>query len=73
MRISKKAIRKIKRLISNVIALNNLEEFQPLGSKLFNGPPDTWESEENTICDYQGRIINELQAGLEEILGFRFE
>jgi hypothetical protein len=73
MQISKKAIRKINFLISNVISLNNVEEFQESRhEKLFKGPPDTWESEENAICDYQGRIINELRNGLEKILGIKF-
>jgi hypothetical protein len=39
MRISKKAIREINFLISNVISLNNVEEFQASGHKrLFAGP-----------------------------------
>jgi hypothetical protein len=31
--------------------------------------PEWWTDEEKNICDYQGRIINELDAGIKKIVG----
>jgi hypothetical protein len=55
-------------VISDVISLNNVEEFDDTG-KLFENMSEWWTDEEKNICDYQGRIINELEAGIKKIFG----
>jgi hypothetical protein len=67
-KISNKAFKELTCLISNVISLSNIQEFEDTG-KLFENPPEWWTDEEKQICDYQGRIINELDAGIKKIFG----
>jgi hypothetical protein len=67
-KISNKAFKELIHLVSDVISLNNIQEFDGT-VKLFENPPEWWTDEEKTICDYQGRIINELEAGIKKIFG----
>jgi hypothetical protein len=67
-KISNKAFKELTCLISNVINLNKVEEFGDTG-ELFENIPEWWTDEEKSICDYQGRIINELVAGIKKIFG----
>jgi hypothetical protein len=64
--VPNKTVKQITRLLSGVISLNNIEEFYDCH---FDSPPEFWGDEEKRLCDYQGRIINELLRGLEEIIG----
>jgi hypothetical protein len=68
--ISNKAFREVTRLISDVISLHNVEEFEE-DDRLFENPPDCWSEEEKRICDYQARIKNEILAGIEKIFSRR--
>jgi hypothetical protein len=65
-KISNKTFKELTRLISDVICLNNVQEFEGTG-KLFENTPEWWTDEEKNICDYQGRIINALDAGIKKI------
>jgi hypothetical protein len=67
-KISNRTFKQIIRLISDIISLGNVEEFEGTG-KLFENMPEWWTDEEKQICDYQGRIINELEAGIKKIFG----
>jgi hypothetical protein len=67
-RISKKAFKQLTYLISSVISLNSVQEFED-ESKLFENPPDWWSDRERQICDYQARISNELCDGIKAIFG----
>jgi hypothetical protein len=67
-KIPNKTFKQIIRLISDVISLDNVEEFEGTG-KLFENIPEWWTNEEKAICDYQGRIINELGTGIKKIFG----
>jgi hypothetical protein len=67
-KVPKKTFNELTRLISDVINLDNIQEFEGTG-KLFENPPEWWTDEEKTICDYHGRIINELDAGIKKIFG----
>jgi hypothetical protein len=67
-KISNKTFKQLCHLISDVICLDNVEEFEE-GYKLFNNIPEWWTDEERRICDYQGRMINELCAGIAKIFG----
>jgi hypothetical protein len=68
---SNKAFKELTSLIDAVINLDNVEEFESAyrQAKLFTLPPDWWDETEKQICDYQGRIINELEAGIKKIFG----
>jgi hypothetical protein len=68
-RIPQKTVKQINRLVSNVLSLNNIDEFRDCH---FGDSPEFWNDEEKTLCDYQGRIINELLHGLETILNVSF-
>jgi hypothetical protein len=65
-KISNKAFKELVRLISNVISLNNVEEFEDTG-KLFDCSPEWWSDKEKRICDYQGRITIEMLVGIKKI------
>jgi hypothetical protein len=65
--IPNKTAKQIKNMISDVISLTNVEEFDCR----FDSPPEFWSDEEKRICDYQGRIINELLQGIEKIFSGR--
>jgi hypothetical protein len=68
MKISNKSWKEIETLISNVVSLNDIEEFNDyFNRELFKNSPEQWEDEERTICDYQGRIINKLILGLGKV------
>jgi hypothetical protein len=69
-KISDKTFKELARLIDDVISLNKIQEFEG-AEKLFETPPEWWTDEEKNICDYQGRVINELEAGIEKIFGRR--
>jgi hypothetical protein len=62
--MTNKTANQIRSLITNVISLNNTEEFYDCS---FDRPPEFWNDGEKRLCDYQGRIINELLRGLEKI------
>jgi hypothetical protein len=62
-RIAKKTLKQINNLILDVINLNNVEEFDVS----FNSPPEFWTDREKAICDYQGRVMNELMSGIRNI------
>jgi hypothetical protein len=68
-KIPKKNIKQIRLLISSVLSLNNVEEFRDCS---YEDAPEFWTDEEKRMCDYQGRIINELLDGLEKILNVSF-
>jgi hypothetical protein len=67
-RISNKTFKELTRLIFDVISLNRVEEFGGI-EELFKDAPEWWTDEEKNICDYQGRIIYELEAGIKKIFG----
>jgi hypothetical protein len=62
--VPNKTMKQIKNVVSGVISLTNIEEFYDCR---FDSPPEFWSDEEKRLCDYQGRIINELLQGLEKI------
>jgi hypothetical protein len=67
-KISNKTFKQLCHLISDVICLGNVEEFEE-EHRLFNNAPEWWTGEERRIYDYQGRMINELCAGIARIFG----
>jgi hypothetical protein len=67
-KISNKVFKELIHLISDVINLNNIEELVDM-EKPFENSPEWWTDEEKRICDYQGHIINELEAGIRKIFG----
>jgi hypothetical protein len=67
-KISNKVFKELICLISDVICLSNVQEFEGT-EELFKNMPEWWTDKERNICDYQGRIINELEAGIKKIFG----
>jgi hypothetical protein len=67
-KIAKKTFKQLIRLISEVISLNRVQEFED-GDKLFEDPPDCWEDMERQLCDYQARISGELREGAKKLFG----
>jgi hypothetical protein len=67
-KISKKAFKQLDYLIADVISLNKVTEFED-ERELFKNPPALWDDIENQLCDYQGRISNELCDGIRKIFG----
>jgi hypothetical protein len=67
-KISNKTFKELTRLITNVISLDKAQEFEGT-EELFENMPEWWTDKEKNICDYQGRIINELEAGIKKIFG----
>jgi hypothetical protein len=67
MTASKKQMNEIYDLVSYVISLSRVEEFEN-HHKLFTEPPEFWNEDENCLNDYQVRIEGELLNGISQIL-----
>lgn len=70
-RISLNKVQKIiQQTIAETICLTRVDEFEEyFHSTLFQNPPDKWGDLERAICDYQGRIGNEICNNIKRALG----
>jgi hypothetical protein len=60
---------KLSRLISEVISLNRVKEFNVYNKdRLFHEPPEGWNELENSLCEYQVRIQSELMDSIQDTL-----